>query len=227
MKKKILLILLAVTVSIATITAATMSWFTADDDADTATFTAGTVEIEAEGIEILDEKYNNVNPGDEFNVNLKIKNKGTKNIVFRIKPKAYWEKGEADPLSGTQPEILPHDNVNIRFVINGADIDPWESSILDETIGPWLIKLDRGNDFHDLNNYTIYYVGDPLQGSYYGEPGSIDLELKVIFDGEKTTNEYQGARFHLGGIVEAIQSTNDAPYQYWGVSYYREPEVAE
>ena len=56
MKKKMLLIILSVAVCIALIGGATMAWFTSEAETNDAVFTAGTVEIEADGAEILGKK---------------------------------------------------------------------------------------------------------------------------------------------------------------------------
>ena len=56
MKKKMLLMMLALTVSVALIVGATMAWFTAEDETENAVFQAGTVKIEAEGANPLGKK---------------------------------------------------------------------------------------------------------------------------------------------------------------------------
>ena len=78
MKKKLLIMMLALTVSVALIVGATMAWFTAEDETKDAVFKTGTVEIKAKGAKPLGEKgIKNVNPGDcyilEYNIKIPIK----------------------------------------------------------------------------------------------------------------------------------------------------------
>jgi predicted ribosomally synthesized peptide with SipW-like signal peptide len=86
MKKKMLLILLAVAVSVSMIAAATMAWFTADDDAGEATFTAGILSVDvSKGVEQFLEcdTIDHMNPGDEFGpITIEIVNDGTKKLAW-------------------------------------------------------------------------------------------------------------------------------------------------
>lgn len=78
-----LVMLLAVAVSVSMIAAATYAWFTDEANAGDAVFTAGTVDVEVEGVYYLSElAWDNVNPGDVYELEWVVKNKGTKNIVF-------------------------------------------------------------------------------------------------------------------------------------------------
>ena len=86
MKKKMLLILLAVALGVATIAAATMAWFTDEDTAGDATFTAGILDIDvSDGLnELLDvATIDHMNPGDEFGpISIDIVNQGTKKLAW-------------------------------------------------------------------------------------------------------------------------------------------------
>lgn len=70
---------------------------------------------------------------------------------------------------------------------------------------------DNSNDWVRFGD-TFYYVGAPLA------PGeNAALCLKVCLSGPDTDNEYQGATLTLGGEVEAVQSSNNAPYYQWNL----------
>lgn len=86
MKKKMLLILLAVTVSVATLAAATMAWFSDYDVAGEATFTAGILSVDvSDGVsQFVDcDTIDHMNPGDEFGpITIEIVNDGTKKLAW-------------------------------------------------------------------------------------------------------------------------------------------------
>lgn len=90
MKKKMLLMLLAVAVSVSMIAAATYAWFTDEDDAGKATFTAGTLSVDVSGLkEFYDEEIellttiDHMNPGDEFGpIEIIIENTGNKKLMW-------------------------------------------------------------------------------------------------------------------------------------------------
>ena len=209
MKKKMLLILLAVALGVATIAAATMAWFTDEDTAGDAIFTAGTVDVEVEDDAdfIVD---GNWNPGDADDVSWTITNTGSKAIVFKVEPEAEWRVPDNAPAD----IALGLDNITIKFIIDGEIIDPRSPENGD--VSPWLV-VGNGNN---INDYTIYYIGEPLPGNFNGDPGSVDLDLQVLVDGPGTGNEYQGARFTLGGTVTAVQASNGAPNDLWNVDFY-------
>lgn len=231
MKKKMLLILLAVAVSVSMIAAATMAWFTDEATAGNAEFTAGTVDIELSEEDnptiIGETSYENVNPGDSFDVSWTINNIGTKAVVFRIKPTAKWTKEIPDPDNdegATKIITLSHKNVDILIADGDNFVNPWEGDV---TVGNWRFVRDTNADPNKIGNYIVYYVGDPLSGSFNSTPGSATLNLRVHFKGEETTNAYQGATFTLGGKVEAVQSSNDAPYNVWDVDYYQSTQTLD
>jgi len=75
MRKYILISLAIIAIAAALIAGASSAWFTAVDDAGEATFTAGTVDIEAGNAEILPGTfYENWAPGDSEEVEWMITN---------------------------------------------------------------------------------------------------------------------------------------------------------
>jgi predicted ribosomally synthesized peptide with SipW-like signal peptide len=244
--KKMLLIMLAVTVSVAMITAATMAWFTDQDTAGTATFTAGTVKVDvSDEVNLGEQDIGNVNPGDTYELKWTIENKGTKSMVFGVdvdarytglnKAKFVDEDEDIDEISDFYNEETGYDNgivmKNLRIGFKDVtsstndtemvwyfdEQDPVDPELLvtpNWTIvytGPEVTEPSDNKYYKDFNNFKIYYTGDPLLGSYNGEPESVDLVLVIEFQGDETHNGYQGSKFHLGGTVTAVQATNGAP----------------
>jgi len=229
--KKMLLIMLAVTVSVAMIAAATMAWFTDQAEADGVTFTAGTVEIEVEGENNFGEAgIENVNPGDIYELEWTIINTGSKKMTFMVEPEAeYSFVGDTDFRFDSTSKYYngeTMDNLRIGFKdVKWNDsteymtyyfVEHGESAELLKTPN-WTIVY-RGDEvdtniepnswlyYKDFNNFNICYTGEPLEA---GE--DIDLVLVIEFVGEDTGNDYQGAEFVLDGTVTAVQATNGAP----------------
>lgn len=217
MKTKILLSVLAIGLSIALIGGATMAWFTDDAEVPAAEFTAGTVLVDVDegSPEYLDD-YNedNVNPGDCTTITWNIINEGTKDAEFRVKLDELWRldqdmddelwsklyeeyKGENSSFNKSDlEEMLDTDNV---YYAPAPDSD-------------WVMYSTGGEIW-------LYYTGGPVPGTFdEGDEANRTVELKLIiaFDGELTDNKYMGAEFTLGGIVEAVQASNDAPSEVWG-----------
>lgn len=242
--KKMLLIMLAVTVSVAMITAATMAWFTDQDTAGTATFTAGTVKVDvSDEVNLGEQDIGNVNPGDTYELKWTIQNDGTKDMVFGVdvnarytglKKAKFTEEGIEDiydEVNGGYDNGIVMKNLRIGFKDVTSSDDPtlkvWnfyddgEGNNNAELLvtpnwtivytGPEVITENDKKYYKDFNNFSIYYTGDPLVGSYNGEPESVDLVLVIEFQGDETHNGYQGSKFHLGGTVTAVQATNGAP----------------
>lgn len=217
MNKKLLLTMLTLAVSASMIVGGTMAWFTAEDGAGDAVFLAGTVEVTAGDASISGSALEtNVNPGDSFEVEWEITNDGSKNMVFGTSTSAIW--------SGlvTSPAGLFTDATNNEETMENLTLSVWDGSNFVEPndgnivtegaiVGDWLVT-GSGND---INNYAIYYVGDPIE-----ENESVTLKLQIDFDGPLTHNGYQGAEFTLGGSVTAVQSSNNAPYEVLGLDYY-------
>lgn len=86
--------------------------------------------------------------------------------------------------------------------------------------GDWKGNLDNSVVSITLadENWTDEY-GD---GYYYYKGvvkpnDSVELKVKIELNGPNTGNEYQGKTFKLTGTMEAIQASNGAPLDQWGV----------
>jgi len=196
-KTKVLTSVLAVGLTVALVGGSTMAWFTDSKVVEGATFQAGTVTLSnsSKDLTIAGFAQQNINPGDTFNGSLTIVNTGTKPVKLRIKvPEISW-------LNGTAPTDLSTDNVKVTLPAN------WEKH----------------------NDGYLYYIG--TIGSFPAGviPGTQDdgtafptgtLEQRTIsfaftgrFDGELTTNDYQGMILNMGpSSVEVIQATHGAAW---------------
>ena len=226
MKTRILMSVLAIGLSIALIGGATMAWFTDEADVPEATFTAGTVDIEVtEGETFISglnsANFDNVNPGDEYEVNWTIKNMGTKDAEIRIFLEAVWEP------------VLEGDLLNRLLNEFGIGTREDLKEKLKEEIGPVIdYEIEGMDDYWEIykdgeDKSWLYYVGGPLDGTYGREEEEVDeieLTLEIEFVGEKMDNKYMGATFTVDGLVEAIQASNDAPAEVWGGDWAEQTE---
>lgn len=191
-----LLMMLSITVCIALIGGATMAWFTNKAELDANAFTAGTVEISADGgVVSNNEKIENVNPGDCFKLEWDIENVGTKKIQLRAIINAKWI--DTDEVKFSEDNIL----------------------ILPQKGSKWVFYQPEDKKGPNKPIYA-YYLGGPIDGTYGKEEGEendiANLELVLYFDGERTTNKYQGASFEIDVDFEAVQASNGAPSAVWG-----------
>lgn len=173
---------------------ATMSWFTDSDTVKDATFTAGTIEVSADGPKhgLSEIELSKINPGDCDRVEWTIRNKGTKNAELRVSLSALWKNIDKSDGSGYDPSVDP-------FYFYPLPDSGWE-------------MVEEGGEI------WLYYTGGPVQGSVDGDGvgGNVPLILVVGFDGPEMNNAYQSAIMTIGGKVEAIQATHDAADEVWG-----------
>jgi len=198
MKSRIMLTVLVIALAAALIAGATSAWFTAETDVPTAEFTAGTVEISADGevgYAVAEGKsFQNVNPGDCGKVTWKIYNIGTKAVELRVKLSELWQ------------DYLSTENF---FYAPEKDSD-------------WVMYSEENEEGEE--EIWLYYTNGPIRGTFdYDtedpeglDPAMVELTLVVAFDGPNTGNEYQGKWFELSGLIEAVQASNDAPKAVWG-----------
>ena len=192
MNRKNLLIGSALVLAALLVVGGTMAWFTAAARPVTNTFIAGTVEIElhdedGQGAVFSPNGITNVNPGDEYGKVVYVENTGSKAVYVRVKLSPAWTKR-------TAPLPLQVEGVDMAtFPIVGTD---------------WVLHTDG-----------YYYYKNPLAGAAAGEPNPVTTHLieKVIFAGAAMTNDYQGATFTLKVEAEAIQASNGAALDQWGV----------
>ncbi len=228
MKMKLALSILVILIVVAASLGATMAWFTAQDEAPENVFTAGTVMIEADETFISDQSVlDNMNPGDCVEKEFDIINKGTKGIYLRAEVTGKWELGENSPSEADLDEWLANNNVEVE-AITASDDSVWQ-----------FLSWDPDNDVHESYSEEQWLTVDDgdgteiwykaywyFKGDVAGEfteadeaERTIKFKIKVCFDGPLTDNDYQGAVFTLGTAFEAIQSSNDASADLWGVEF--------
>mgnify|MGYP002410792813 FL=1 len=147
MKKKMLLILLAVAVSVSMIAAATMAWFTADDDAGEATFTAGILSVDvSKGVEQFLEcdTIDHMNPGDEFGpITIEIVNDGTKKLAWF----GNWQFSFVDQLNHVDGDKL----------LDALYIKSMKMEMLDEDGQPW-----SSDEWYDGHYFILNGIGNDI-----------------------------------------------------------------
>ncbi|NLK00851.1 MAG: hypothetical protein GX318_06400, partial [Clostridia bacterium] len=195
MKSRMLISMLVIALAAAVIGGATMAWFTAEaqiDEGNVATFTAGTLAVDVDGeptyTPMPDRKIDNVNPGDCATVCWDIVNEGSKSAELRVKINAGWV---GEKLNGENP---------VAFFAPKPD-------------SGWVMyEVEEGDDV----GIWLYYTGGPVAGTYGdNDPVVVPLCLVVGFDGPTMGNEYKGAKYNIGGEVQAVQATNGAPAAVW------------
>lgn len=184
--KKVLALVATVGLSASLIYGATQAWFTDQKDIAAATFTAGTVIIEAGEEYAIDPMLTeNVNPGDTFEPKWTFINQGTKAVVIRILPDiTYLDKDEEPSLST--------DNIDDIILPAG-----WRSEI----------EEDRLVLYYNHAIPGTYGQEDP------DSPDAIaartaTLTFPVTFNGELTDNAYQGSTLTVTGIIQAVQASH-------------------
>lgn len=200
-KTKVLTSVLAVGLTVALVGGSTMAWFTDSKVVEGATFQAGTVTLSdsSKDLTIGGFAQQNINPGDEFRGNLTIVNEGTKPVRLRIKiPEISW-------LNGEEPTGLPTNNVKVTLPAN------WEKHsdgylYYTGTIGSFPAGVIPGTQ----DDGTAFPTGTL-------EQRTISFAFTGLFDGDLTTNAYQGMILNMGpSSVEVIQATNSATWPTTG-----------
>lgn len=134
------------------------------------------------------EAAQNVNPGDEYSKVVSVTNKGTKDAYIRVKLTPEWQGGLPNVIDVETPEQ--------------------EMAVL-------MAKYPL------LNNGWVYNASD---GWYYYtsvvEAGDSTPNIieKVKFEGKYMENDYQGKKFTLTVEAGAIQASNGAAEDEWGVN---------
>lgn len=196
MKSKLTMTMLVIALTAALLVGATQAWFTDSADVPEAEFTAGTLEINADGPEYfaMEGRFiDNVNPGDCVTVCWEIENVGTKKAEVRVNLEDLWE--------------------NLR----GEDGE-------EQRVAFFYPKADSGWEMYEneAGELWLYYTNGPLAGTYGTEDEvgeTVKLCLVVAFAGEDMDNRYQGASYKINGIAEAVQATNGAPEAVFGEGF--------
>ncbi len=86
MKKRLLITMLALSLSLALIAGGTMAWFTDSDESGVNSFAAGTLLVDIEEYDVEHEGFelDRLNPGDSWTYTFDVKNIGTKNFVYKV-----------------------------------------------------------------------------------------------------------------------------------------------
>ena len=190
MKTKIALSMLVILFVLAASLGATMAWFTDSEDL-TNTFTAGTLEINAEdnwegyGLE---EDWENVNPGDCKDKEFRITNIGSKHSLIRLQFEGEWGEYVAEDW--------------VIMVDQDADLVT--------------VNAPAGWTLHDGWWYYDGILEPDMDAS-----NPFEFVLEVCVDGPGTGNEYQGMSYKFEITVQAIQASNNASGEAWNVdSWY-------
>ena len=76
--------------------------------------------------------------------------------------------------------------------------------------------------YPDEDGLWLYYTGGPVPGTFSGaieEERTVELLLVVAFTGKILVMNTKASNSRLGGIVEAVQASNDAPAEVWRSVY--------
>lgn len=222
MKRRIMAGFMVVVLTATMIGGATMAWFGAKTDAPAAQFTAGTVLIEAGRECTFDGKVENVNPGDCYCLGWWVHNTGSKAIELRVTDiYAIWE-WDWDWLEENWEALCFSDVIG-----EGEDFEDFDAfkaamegnePVMGEEGNPAFVTSCPDSDWvlypvfdnGTVVGYELYYLGGPVDAE-----AIVQIYLCVVFDGLKMGNIYQGATLTLGGRVQAVQASNDAPSQVW------------
>lgn len=223
MKSKMLISLLVIALG-AAIIGGTMAWFTGEDDAGEATFTAGTLTVDvSDGLtEFEDLLAENMNPGDVYDeMEIIIENKGTKNLAWF----GNWTaEKEDDKLSDALLDGIYIDSAKMEFLDADGNPDNWEDT-------DQFVKDGRGygdhpdwyNDLADDGEFDVLSLRQWIDNNGMGsapyehmgalKPGySYKLTIGFGFTGE-ACDDYQGdmaSPINLGFEVDATQIHEDA-----------------
>lgn len=148
------------------------------------------------------DRDHNWNPGDSTKKEYYVENTGTKNIHVRGQLIGKWY--EYDEESYQWIEFYPvHEDQTLEVVT----IEVCE---------------ERDDWVYDSITGYFYYLGE-LEGTFGREEDDFDsttLCVRISIAGEDTDNQYQGKRFVISTTFEAIQSSNNAAQEAWGVNFY-------
>ncbi len=203
MNKKVWTSLLVIGLAVLAIGGGTLAWFTAQANIEPNLFTAGILEIDAdEEWSYGSEGLTNWNPGDCTEKEITVEVTGTKRAFIRVLITETWANTEDEENDGTW------------FERNAPNVNWWIGE--DEWPGDpekWqMITTGTGE-----NEETYWYYKGMFDPAEVDGPKEVTVLSKVCLDGAGTGNEYQGATYTLSMNFEAIQVTNEAVNDAWGV----------
>ncbi len=165
----------------------------------------------------------NWNPGDCDKLKYVIRNTGSKNIRVRISEikgewefdwDYLWDNWQALGFDGQFGLQEVYNMDQFQDEVRAMDVEPVVPEPCEESAGDW--AYDDG---------YWYYIGsehDPV-----APESELELCLEVCLDGPDTSNIFQGASYVLSVSFEAVQSSNNAPYEEWGTPHNIYPEPTE
>lgn len=227
MNKKVLMSLAIIILVVAAVGGATTAWFTAKAELEN-TFTAGTVLISADEVDVLEGDMGNVNPGDCFTKLIDIDNDGSKKIFLRLRMAEVsewvfdwdhlWDNWDALCFSeyGERPGYSSAEWEAFKAMVL-AYLEANADSLVTTTLLPGVGYTVQGPDADGW----FYVVPDGLEPLHPGE--TLQVKVKVCFDGPLMKNYFQAATYTHFLTFEAIQASNDAAYFEWGVGHYGTP----
>lgn len=199
MNKKVWTSLLVIGLAVLAIAGGTLAWFTAQANIGPNVFTAGTLEIGAqESWAYEDGGLTNWNPGDCTDKEITVEVTGTKRAFIRVLITETWEGTQDQEYDDTWYERdAPNVNWWIDDVAWPGDPEEWQK-----------LTTDAG---------TYWYYKGMFDPKEEDGPQKVTVLSKVCLDGAGTGNEFQGATYTLSMNFEAIQVTNEAVNDAWGV----------
>ena len=235
MRRKLFFTALTIALVAALVGGGTMAIFGFKVNVDPNTFTAGRVEITAgnETVYPINLEMDNVNPGDAFKKCIPVENTGTKNIRLRMLSELEFDIDDIDwERVGNHFEGLCFSNTewetvgDLRDAVDEALEDGRVTNPAD-AIGEPNGPFDGGGNLvipimvapTESGDWVMKNVDGEIMFFYDGilEPDDdTNLCIVVVFDGPWMGNLWQGATITLEGTFQAVQSSNDAPEEFWG-----------
>lgn len=210
MNRKIWTSLLLIGLALAAIVGGTLAWFTSQATIEPNVFTAGRLEIDAnETWEYGEDGLTNWNPGDCTEKEITVEVTGTKRAFIRVQLNEEWEG--VDEVNGVNKNGVYNER-------NAPNVNWWICDEAGENCVAWpngkwqMITTGTGED-----EATYWYYKGMFDPKEAAGPQKVTVLSKVCLDGAGTGNEFQGATYTLAMDFEAIQVTNEAVNDAWGV----------
>ncbi len=203
MNRRTILSVAIILLAVASVGGATMAWFTDQSDPINNTFTAGTVEIEADEV-IIGEgvTMDNWNPGDCVEKKFTITNSGTKAIALRGIVTQQWYELDGTEWVEWAPDPEGSNAAKVTFVGTGWTEDPTGSG--------------------------IWYYDSDIPGTYTeANPVGVELNFKVCLDGPEAGNQYQGKRYIMSVTFQAIQASHSDQWEWNNVDFETGLEIID
>jgi len=207
MNKKVLVSFAVIIFVIASVTGATMAWFTAEASIDENVFQAGSVRLSEN--DVFDHPNNtleNWNPGDCEDKLITIEYTGSKQAFLRMQIEEEWSgiTGDSSGLNGTYTE---RDAPNVTW-------EDWDDSNWVYVDGWWYYNSgDEDNKSTTVNGNTIYAV----DASFNENP--ITIVTEVCLDGWDTGNDFQDAQYTINAKFQAIQASHSDQWDWDNVNF--------